>query len=130
MTEYESLSLFFQVLDVAHAALANYLTVVFAVVLVTFFAGRKFDILSWGLLLLVYTLFAIGMANEIISMYRDMVRLGYEIGQTHAPVWFGIAAATENGPVWAIPIMVGAMCGLAYIGSILFFFRMRRGEND
>lgn len=126
VTEYESLSLFFQILDTAHAALANYLTVVFAVVLVMFFAGRKLDGLSWGFLVVVYTLFVLGMVNEIVSMYSDMVRLGFEIGQTQSPVWFGMAAATDEGPVMLIPYVVGAMCVLAYLGSLVFSYQIRR----
>ena len=31
MTEYEMASLFFQIVETAHAAMANYLTVVFAI---------------------------------------------------------------------------------------------------
>ncbi len=135
MSEFEMASLFYQVIEVAHAALANYLTVVFAVLIVSHFAADKLDRSAWVVLLGVYSLFAIGMTNEIASLYSDFVRLGWEMakiadadGTTLS--WNGMATRNADGPAWAIPIVVTAMCGLAYVGSLLFFFRTRQRGNS
>jgi hypothetical protein len=53
MSEYEMASLFFQVVETAHAAIANFLTVVFAVLIVSFFAVQKIERVSMITLLVV-----------------------------------------------------------------------------
>ncbi len=128
MSDYELASLFFQVIDTAHAALANFLTVVFAVLVVTHFVAHKLDRLSAFLLLTVYSLFSIGMTNEIVSLYSDFVRLGHRMAENGATDlgWLGMTSSGQDGPVWAIPIIVGIMCVTAYLGSLVFFYRMRK----
>jgi len=79
MSEFEMASLFYQVLTAAHAALANFLTVVFAVLVVSYFVAEKIDRIAAMFLLGVYSLFAIGMTNEIVGLYSDLVRLGWEM---------------------------------------------------
>jgi len=131
MSEYEMATLFYQVVEAAHAALANYLTVVFAVLVVSYFVANKLNRVAWICLLGVYSIFAIGMTNEIVSLYSDMVRLGWQMAsqmdaEKTALSWHGMASGIEDGPRWAIPIVVAAMCGLAYVGSIIFFFQIRK----
>ncbi len=131
MSEYEIASLFYQIVETAHAALANYLTVVFAVLISSFLVATKVDRSTWIALLGVYSLFSIGMINEIVSLYSDMVRLGWEMVEFSertgtALTWHGMASATEDGPAWIIPIAVGVMCTLAFLGSLFFFFRLRK----
>ena len=41
MTEYEYAALFFQVSETAHAAIANFLTVVFAMIVVSYLAAHR-----------------------------------------------------------------------------------------
>ena len=130
MTEYEIAALFYQIVDTAHSALANYLTVVFAVLISTYLVGRNIDRWTWYGLLAVYAIFCLGMINEIVSLYSDMVRLGWEMARLHgdsaaALSWHGMAIATEDGPRWFVPITVGVMCGLAFLGSLLFSIRLR-----
>jgi hypothetical protein len=131
MSEYEIASLFYQIVETAHAALANYLTVVFAVLISIFLVGTRVDRSTWFALLGVYSFFSIGMINEIVSLYSDMVRLGWEMAEISAKTgtaltWHGMASSTADGPAWFIPITVGTMCSAAFLGSLFFFFRIRK----
>ncbi len=47
MSEYEMASLFCQVVEAGHATLANFLTVVFAVLVVSYFVADKLDRVAW-----------------------------------------------------------------------------------
>ena len=111
MSEFEMASLFYQVLEAAHAALANFLTVVFAVLVVGYFMAGKLDRIASIFLSGVNSLFAIGMTNEIVGLYSDLARLAWEIAQYTgsdgtAFSWHGMASSLVNGPPWAIPIVV------------------------
>ena len=124
-------NLFYQLVEAAHAALANYLTVVFVVLVVSYFVAHKIDRAAWIFLLGVYSLFAIGVTNEIFSLYSDMVRLGWQMAnqfdaENTALSWHGMASSTAGGPRWSIPITVASMCGLAYVGSLFLFFQIRK----
>jgi xanthine/uracil permease len=131
MTEYEYATLFFQVSETAHAAIANFLTVVFAMIVVSYLTAHKLDRYATGLLLTAYSLFSLGLSFEIFNLYRDFGELGWELAQYHdanptAYAWLGMATDTENGPNRIIPAVIAAVCVIAYLGSMLFFIRMRR----
>jgi hypothetical protein len=101
------------------------------VLVVSYFVASKLDRLASIFLLGVYSLFAIGMTNEIVGLYLDLARLAWEIAQYSgsngtAFSWHGMASSLVNGPPWVIPIVVGSMCGLAFLGSIFFFIRIRK----
>jgi len=137
MTEYEMASLFFQIVETAHAALANFLTVVFAILVVSYFAASKLDRTVAILLFGIYSIFAIGMTREIFSLYADMARLGFEMGQVYgtdgALTWLGITISGGEGPLWEAPYAVATMCGFAYLASLYFFIRIRKqggGESQ
>ncbi len=134
MSEYEMASLFFQVVETAHAAIANYLTVVFAVLVVSYFVAQKIERTSLIFLIVVYSVFSIGMINEIFSLYSDLIRLGWEMAvqfdaENSALSWLGMASSNASGPQWAIPIIVTIACGLAYVGSLFFFYQIRKRGN-
>ena len=133
MTEYEYATLFFQVSETAHAAIANFLTVVFAMLVVSYLAAHRLDRYATTLLLTAYTLFSLGIAFEIFNLYRDFGELGWELAKYHdanpaAHSWIGMATDLEKGPNRFIPGVIAAVCVIAYLGSMMFFVRMRR-EN-
>ena len=129
MTEYEKATLFYQVVETAHAAMANYLTVLFAVVAVSYFVADRLDRTASVLLLVVYSFFCFGMIREIFFLYSDMARLGHEMAQVPGDVyaWLGIAQSSVDSPAWVIPYGSMVMSLAAYLASLLFFYRIRRG---
>ena len=134
MTEYEYATLFFQLSETAHAAIANFLTVVFAMLVVSYLAADKLDRYATSLLLTAYTLFSLGLAFEIFNLYRDFGELGWELAKYHdanpaAYTWLGMATDLESGPNRFIPAVIAAVCVIAYLGSMMFFVRMRWNKN-
>ena len=134
MTEYEYATLFLQLSETAHAAIANFLTVVFAMLVVSYLAAHKLDRYATGLLLTAYTLFSLGLAFEIFNLYRDFGELGWELAKYHdanpaAYSWLGMATDLENGPNRLTPAVIAAVCVIAYLGSMMFFARMRWNKN-
>ena len=131
MTEYEYATLFFQVSETAHAAIANFLTVVFAMIVVSYLAAHKLDRYATALLLTAYSLFSFGLSFEIFNLYRDFGELGWELAQYHeanpaAYNWLGMATDSDRGPNRFIPAVIASVCIIAYLGSMMFFVRMRQ----
>ena len=134
MTEYELAALFYQIVDVANATMANFLAVTFAMMVVCYLAAHKLDRVSSALVLALYVLYAVGMIHEMYSEYRDLVGIGSEIARsaTHADsslTWHGFALAGPNAVGQFIPVWVAIMGGLALFGTIWFFFHMRRRRS-
>ncbi len=134
MTEYEYATLFFQVSETAHAAIANFLTIVFAMIVVSYLAAHKLERYAAGFLLTAYSLFSIGLAFEIFNLYRDFVDLGWELAKYQdanpaAFTWLGMATDLDSGPNAVIPAVIASVCTIAYLGSMMFFVRMRRDSK-
>lgn len=135
MTEYEYATLFFQVVDTAHAAIANFLTIVFAMIVVSYLAAHKIDRYATGLLLSAYTLFSFGLTFEIYNLYTDFANLGWELAQYQdanpsAYTWLGMATSLDSGPNKVIPAVISIVCLIAYLGSMMFFVRMRKAPDS
>jgi hypothetical protein len=131
MTEYELAALFYQVVDVANATMANFLAVTFGMMVVCYLAAHKLDRASAIVVLALYSLNSLGMINEIYSEYSDMVRIGKEIAQSATGAgsrlsWHGFALAGPDSYLQYIPFWVLAMSGLGFLATLWFFFHMRR----
>ena len=132
ITEYEIASLFYQVVDTAQAAMTNFLTVVFAVIVVSYFAGEKLDRFASSLLIFVYSFFCFGMIREIYYLYSDLARLGWKMASFPGSTfdWHGMASSLTQGPPQIIPLSAVSMCVLGYVGSLAFFyFRRKRASS-
>jgi len=131
MTEYELASLFLQTIDVANATTANFLAVAFGMMVVCYLAAHKLDRSATAVVLALYSLYALGMINEIYSEYRDLVGIGDEIARSATKAgsrltWHGFAIAGPDSHLQYIPFWVLTMSSLAFVGTIWFFFHMRR----
>ncbi|KAA9134149.1 hypothetical protein F3N42_00985 [Marinihelvus fidelis] len=130
MSEFEQVSLFFQIVSVGNGTMANYMTLVFGMLVTSYLAAHRIDRVMMWIALVIYSMFALGFCNEIYQVYSDFSRLGIvlaERGQLPQSGlgWFGpVATSADALPV--IPWMVLAMTLLAYVGSVAFFFRARR----
>lgn len=134
MTEYEHVQLFFQIVDVANGTISNYMTLVFGMLVTSYLAAHRLDRLMAGIALAIYSLFALGLCNEVFQVYSDFARLGLQISEfgsvpETALGWFGPVALGPDG-LTAIPVIILTVTLGAYIGSILFFFRARKSNKS
>ncbi len=132
MEPFELATLFYQIVETAHSAMANYLTVLLAVVAVSYFVAGRLDRTASLLLLAVYSFFCFGMIREIFFLYSDMARIGHEMALAGGDSlrWLGMTQSATEGPQLVIPYSALVMCLLAYLGSMVFFYRVRLGARD
>lgn len=133
MTEYEHVQLFFQIVNVANGTISNYMTLVFGMLVTSYLAAHRLDRLMAGIALAIYSLFALGLCNEIFQVYSDFARLGLQISEFGSVPetrlgWFGPVALGPDG-LTAIPVIIMTVTVSAYVGSILFFFRARKANK-
>lgn len=121
--------LFLELVQAANGTMANYMTLVFGMLVTSYLAAHRIDRVMMSVALLIYTMFALGFCNEIYQIYSDFSRLGlqlHEVGQTPNTSlgWFGPVA---NNPdfLHKLPNIILTMILSAFVGSIIFFFRAR-----
>jgi len=134
MTDYEYASLFFAILDAAQATFANYLAIVSGMIAVSYFFAHKLDRTLSALLLLIYSLFALGFINELFSAYSDFARLGAVLAERGALPgsglgWMGPVIAGPGG-LAAIPFVILAMTLASYVATLWFFFHAKGMERS
>lgn len=132
MTEYEYMVLFLEFAQAASSVMANYMTLVFAMLVTSYMAAHRLDRLMMWIALVMYSLFALGFCNEIFQIYSDLSRLGIRISEvgnvpTTSLGWFG-PLATSPDFLYVMPNIIGSMIVAAYAGSIIFFFRARKAN--
>ena len=131
MSEYEHAILFIEFAQAASAAMANYITLVFAMVVASYLAAHRLDRLMSGIAILIYSMFALGFCNEIIQIYSDLSNLGIAMEDKFGGIpetslgWLGPVRAGADF-LHILPTLIGTMVLLAYGASIWFFLRARR----
>ena len=131
MGEYEHAILFIEFAQAASAAMANYITLVFAMVVASYLAAHRLDKLMSGIAILIYSMFALGYCNEIIQIYSDLSNLGIAMEDRFGGIpesslgWLGPVRA-GSAFLEILPFLIGTMVLLAYAASIWFFFRARK----
>jgi len=133
MSEYEHVQLFFQIVGVANGTISNYMTLVFGMLVTSYLAAHRLDRLMAVIALAIYSLFALGLCNEIFQVYADFSRIGIklaEMGQLPDSDlgWFGPVVSGPEG-LHMIPFIILTVVVSAYLGSILFFFRARKANK-
>lgn len=134
MSEFEIVSLFHEVITGVNASMTNFLTVLFAMLVASYLAAHRLDRTSATVFLLIYSLFTLGMINEIYLGYRDFAAIGEEmvrVGQMPGSSigWHPNVASGSQGMSLLPKIILVIMLG-AYTASIWFFFRARRTHKD
>lgn len=132
MSAFEQTYLFFEIISVGNATMANYMTLVFGMLVTSYLAAHRLDRVMMWIALVIYSMFALGFINEIFQAYSDFARLGLALAEKgQLPnadlAWFGPVAVGE-GAMHVIPTIVLIMTLSAYIGSIAFFFRARKAN--
>jgi len=129
MTDYELTNLFFQAVQTGNGTMANYMTLIFGMLVSSYLAAHRLDRWMMVIAILIYSMFALGFCNEIYQVYSDFARLGLTLAERGIKPgndlgWFG-PVAVGSGGLQVIPKMVLVMTLLAYFGSMVFFFRAR-----
>lgn len=133
MSEYEHTILFVEFAQACSALMANFMTLVFAMVVTSYIAAHRLDRVMMWLALAIYSMFTLGFINEIFQVYSDLSRLGIEIATKFGDIpekplsWFGPVA---EGPefLYILPYLILFMTLLTYVASILFFLRARKAN--
>jgi hypothetical protein len=132
MTEYEHAILFLELLQVANGTMANYMTLVFGMIVTSYLAAHRIDRLMMWVALAIYAMFALGFCNEIFQVYSDFARLGIQLSELGKLPdtdlkWFGPVA---TGPEFlhVLPHIIRVMTLSAFVGSLIFFFRARKSN--
>ena len=134
MSEYEIVSLFHQVITGVNASMTNFLTVLFAMLVAGYLAAHRLDRISSIIVVVIYSLFTLGMTNEIYLGYRDFAAIGQEmvrVGRLPGSSigWHPNVAEGAEGMSLLPRIILVIMLG-AYAASIWFFFRARHMHQE
>ena len=136
MSEYEKASLFVEFLNTANFVFSNFMALVFAMLAASFFIAHRMSRRVAALFLALYTVGALMMGFGVFAAFSDFASLGVFIHETAPPDggdlrWMGPTGLTGK-QMGALPVFVGTLVLLAYAGSIVFFFLVRRRklEND
>ena len=132
MTEFEQITLFFQIVSVANGTISNYMTLLFGMLVTSYLAAHRLDRVMATIALVVYSMFSLGFCNEIFQVYSDFSRLGLQLAELgrlpdSSLGWFA-PVFSSPGPLKAIPYIVGSMMLGAYLASLVFFFRARKAN--
>jgi len=133
MSEYEHAYMFTEILQTANASMANYMAIVFGMLVASYFAAHRIDRIMVCLGLGVYSVFCMGFINEISHIYHDFGRIGAKIqglGQVDGTSlgWMGPALMDTPLPMMLVPKIITVMVVAIYIASLLFFFRARKAN--
>tara|TARA_R110002072_G_scaffold150048_2_gene298123 strand:+ start:43 stop:447 length:405 start_codon:yes stop_codon:yes gene_type:complete len=133
MSDYEYASLFFTIMEAAQATFANFLAIVSGMIAVSYFFAHKLDRTLSSLLLLIFSLFALGFINELFAAYSDFARLAAVIGERggmaeSALGWMG-PVVNGAGGIAAVPWIILSMTLASYVATIWFFFHARKMDR-
>ena len=127
MTDYELLSLWYQIVGNLQTSMANYFAGVFGMLGVAYFVSHKLDRLASWLLVGLYTLFCLGMLSELWELGNSLRKLAAELRgagvERPSIAWH---SAVQGQSFAHIPVVTLAMVVLIYGATLVFYFRARR----
>ncbi len=130
MTDFEKGMLFVEFLGTANTVFTNYMTLVFAMVTASYFIAARMHWSVAGMFLAVYTIAALMAGSGVVFAFGDFFSLGDWVSQTSDPQnsalsWLGPVANRTTRMSGGIPF-VAAMVIASYLGSVIFFFLVRK----
>ena len=130
MTEAEQGQLFVEFLGAANVVFANYMTLVFAMLTASWFLAARMSRVIVGLFLFLYTFAAFAIGTGVAGAFSDFFALQrylLEISPPDGPLqWLGPVREGVAPPEFATNRMIEAAVVLPWLGSIIFFFILRR----
>jgi len=130
MSQYELMSLWFQIVSNLQTSMANYFAGVFGMLGVAYFVSHKLDRVASWLLVGLYTLFCLGMFSELYELGRTLNRLAAVV-QKFAANGSGLEwhAAARGQTFRHIPLAIVGMVWLIYAATLVFYFRARKHRD-
>lgn len=127
MTDYEFASLLMQTVAAMGTSLANFMAGVFAMLVVGYVAAHRLDRIAATLIVIVYTIFCVGMFAEAWGLGTNLQLLSSQIAaQAQQPGstlgWHPAARGASTAHVRYTGLLVYS---IMYAGTLWFFFRMR-----
>jgi hypothetical protein len=132
MTDYELVSLFYQIQSTLTGSTANFMTGAFAMLVAGYLVAHRLDRVATGILLTIFSVFTVGLGNEMRGLASDLALVGRQITARAAAdpastlMWHPAAEGVDFGFIW--PTLVG-MTVMIYIGTVWFFFRARAADH-
>lgn len=134
MTEAEKAQLFVEFLGAANLVFANYMTLVFAMLTASWFLAARMSRGIAVLFLFLYTFAAFAIGTGVVGGFGDFFALQRYIYETSSPdgplQWLGPVRTGGAPPEFMGNRLVEAAVILPWLGSIVFFFIMRREKAD
>lgn len=130
MSEYEIVSLFHEVITGVNASMTNFLTVLMAMLVVSYLVANRLDRPASLVVVVLYSIFMLGMINEIYSGYRDFAAIGREMARMGAEPGASIGwhPTVMNGGAGldALPFIILSIALSSFLASLWFFFHARK----
>ena len=133
MTDTEVLALFYQVFETANAVFTNWMAIITAMLVASYFFAPKISRKMAVLVLAVFSAFCLGYANALVNIYRDlaeiaaeMVRISMQEGSSLA--WHPLVKSGSESPLSVAPNIMTGMSIFAYVSCLVFFFLSRRNN--
>ena len=134
MSDAEKAQLFVEFLGAANLVFANYMTLVFAMLTASWFLAARMSRAIVGLFLFLYTFAAFAIGTGVVGGFGDFFALQRYILETSPPdgalQWLGPVRVGSAPPEFLGDRLIEAAVILPWLGSIIFFFIMRREKAD
>jgi len=124
MTDFELMTLFYEIENSIQIAFMNYVTIIFAFLLAGFFAADKLNRPMTIVVIVLFTFAAFQQAGAYILTWSDQAGLLPDIASRDALQWHSAAkVARVAGLFFSITYITTAIIG--YFGALIFFFHQR-----
>jgi hypothetical protein len=134
MTAAEQGQLFVEFLSAANTVFANYMTLVFAMLTASWFLAKRMSRVIVGLFLFLYTFAAIAIGSGVVGAFGDFFALQrylLEVSPPDGPLqWLGPVREGFSPPATFMARVIEAVVWLPWLGSIVFFFALRREKPE
>ena len=127
MSDYELLSLFYQIVDTSTSSFANFMTIVFAMLVAGYLVAHQLDRIATTLVILIFTVACAGISNEMRGLAANMALVAHEIAaQSQQPgSSLGWHPAANGQSFDFIQYILVILASLIYMGTLWFFLRSR-----
>ena len=129
MTDYEILSLFNEMASNTQAVFMNYVTILFAFLIASFFIADRLSRAMTVIVLVVFTVAAFQEGAALMFHWSDQQGIMSYIAARDDLSWHG---AQSGGPlmgsVFDFTNMFAVVAG--YVGALIFFFEKRRATDQ
>ena len=124
MTDYELVSLYYEINNGLQVAFMNYVAILFAFLVAGFFAADKLSRPMVGVVIVLFTLAAFQEASEYLAAYSDVLSILPDIRSREALDWHLSNQLSDTAETYFNITYVGTAI-IGYLGALFFFFHQR-----